>query len=257
MMRMNCKMFTMVMMQQRILQLLLGLLLTIVFLMLSTNAMAQATTGFSGYFSIPAAELSPEKSVNIGYNQLSGKYYGFYNGSYDLDVGFADIGFLPFMEVGIRMTRPRGFQTENKTTWDRMICTKLLPLYETRYFPAIAVGFQGFFTTGEGGGANYFNSTYIVATKNLKMNRVIENIGISLGYGEDLMEAQTYQFIGVFGGIKITPKSMDYLELMVEYDAEKWNAGARVTLLKHIILLAGYEGMDSFSCGVSYRFQLP
>lgn len=257
MMRMKSKLFATFLMQNRQLQRCSGLLIFIVFLMFSSGAMGQATTGFSGYFSIPAAELSPEKSVNIGYNQLSGKYYGFYDGKYDLDVGFADIGFLPFMEVGIRMTRPRGFKTEQKTLWDRMISTKLLPLYETRYFPAIAVGFQGFFTTGEGGGANYFNSTYIVATKNLKMKWVIENIGISLGYGEDLMEAQTYQFIGIFGGIKITPKSMDYLELMLEYDAEKWNAGARVTLVKHFILLAGYEGMDSFSCGLSYRFQLP
>jgi len=256
-MTMKCNLFTTVMIQKNILHHHSKSLMLMVFLLLSVTVFGQATTGFSGYFSIPSADLSPEKSVNIGYNQLSGKYYGFYDGKYDLDVGFADIGFLPFMEVGIRMTRPRGFQTENKTTWDRMIATKFLPLKEKKYFPAIALGFQGFFTTGEDGGANYFNSTYIVATKNLKMKRFLQNIGISLGYGEDLLEAQTYQFIGIFGGIKITPKSMDYLELMFEYDAEKWNAGARVTILKHIILLAGYEGLDSFSCGISYRFSLP
>jgi hypothetical protein len=217
----------------------------------------QAITGFSGYFSIPVAELSPDKSVNVGYNQLNRKYYGFYNRKYDLDVGFIDVGFLPFMEVGIRMTRPRGFQTEKKTTWDRMISSRILPLEETKYFPAIALGFQGFFTTEKNGGANFFNSSYIVVTKNFKSDWLIKKFGCSLGYGNDIIKATTYQFIGFFGGIKITPLQLDFLELMLEYDAEKWNAGARVTILKHVIIIAGYEGMDAFSGGLSYRLFLP
>lgn len=233
------------------------LFLMVIFALFSGAVVGQSTTGFSGYFSIPTAELSPDKSVNIGYNQLNRKYYGFYEGKHDLDVGFIDIGFLPIMEVGIRITRPRGFQTENKTTWDRMIASRILPVKETKYFPAVAVGFQGFFTTGKDGGANYFNSTYIVASKNFTTGWFINKFGLSLGYGSDILKASSYQFIGVFGGFKFSPKNMDNLELMVEYDTDKWNVGARIICFKHIILLAGFEGLDSFSGGVSYRFLLP
>ncbi len=255
---MKCKTFKSALLQDNFIPCNPGLLFLIVVLtMFSAPVSGQSTTGFSGYFSIPTAELSPDKSVNIGYNQLNRKYYGFYEGKYDLDVGFIDIGFLPIMEVGIRITRPRGFQTENKTTWDRMIASRVLPVKESKYFPAVAVGFQGFFTTGDDGGANYFNSTYIVATKNFTTGWLINKLGFSLGYGNDILKASTYQFIGIFGGLKFSPKNMDYLELMVEYDADKWNAGARIIILKHIILLAGFEGLDSFSGGLSYRFMLP
>jgi hypothetical protein len=229
-----------------------------VFYFFPTQTLSQSTTGFSGYFSIPSAVLSPDKSINIGYNQLHKKYQDFYHGKYDLDVGFIDIGFLPFMEVGIRITRPRGFKNpESKTTWDRMIAARVLPIKETKFFPGIAIGFQNFFTTGDNGGASHFNSTYIVASKNFEIKNWFENLGITAGYGSDIIQASDYQFIGIFGGIEITPVKLEFLQLILEYDAEKFNAGARLTLFKHLILLAGYEGLDAFSAGFSYRFYLP
>jgi len=221
------------------------------------RSQGQSTAGFSGYFGIPSADLSPDKSLTIGYHQLNKKYYDFYDGKYDLDVGFIDIGFLPILEIGIRITRPRGYQTDKKTTWDRMICLRGLPVKETQYFPAIVLGFQGFYTTGEGKGASYFNSTYIVLTKNITSTKVLKNLGLTAGYGSEIIPANTYQYVGFFGGIKLTPHHLDFMELMLEYDADKWNAGARVTILNHIVLLAGYEGLDAFSGGVSYRFMLP
>ena len=237
---------------------LIVILASIVFNFVPTQIKSQSTTGFSGYFSIPSAVLSPDKSVNIGYNQLNKKYQEFYNGKYDMDVGFIDIGFLPIMEVGIRITRPRGFKNpDSKTTWDRMIAARVLPIKETKYFPGIAIGFQNFFTTGDNGGASHFNSTYIVATKNFEIKHWFKNLGITLGYGSDFMEASDYQFIGFFGGIEITPGKLEFLQLILEYDAENLNAGARLTLFKHLILLAGYEGLDAFSAGFSYRFYLP
>ena len=224
---------------------------------LGFQSLGQSTAGFSGYFGIPSADLSPDKSLTIGYHQLNKKYYDFYDGKYNLDVGYMDIGFLPILEIGIRITRPRGFDTERKTTWDRMICVRGLPVKETKYFPAVVLGFQGFYTTAEGKGASYFNSTYIVLTKNITFKKVLKNLGLTAGYGSDIIPANTYQYIGFFGGIKLTPRHLDFLELMLDYDADKWNAGARVTILKHLIILVGYEGMDAFSGGVSYRFLLP
>jgi hypothetical protein len=94
-------------------------------------------------------------------------------------------------------------------------------------------------------------------SKNFKLQKVIGRIGVTAGYGAEIFQSADYQYIGLFYGIKISPKNMDYLELMVEYDAEKWNAGMRLIILKHIVILAGFEGMDSFSGGISYKFLLP
>lgn len=205
----------------------------------------------------------------LGYSFLNGKYYNPYvrNKKYDYSAGFFTLTFLPFAEVSVRITYPNGYNAEHEAIiiGDRMISGRLLPVKESKYLPAVVIGLQGFYkTTGgdgliniNGKGASYFNSSYIVLTKHFNPDKVIGKIGLSAGYGSDIIAANTHQFIGLFGGINISPKNMEYLELMMEYDAEKWNAGMRLTILRHIVLLAGFEGLDAFSFGVNYRFILP
>ncbi len=204
----------------------------------------------------------------LGYSYLNSKYYDLYSvgKNYTYSLGYFTITFLPFAEVSVRVTYPNGYNKDHEDiiNGDRMISGRLQPLRERKYLPSIVIGLQGFYkTTGEGlinpdgKGASYFNSSYIVMTKNFRPKNILGKIGITAGYGADVIAANTYQFIGFFGGINISPKNMEYLELMLEYDADKWNTGIRLTILKHIVLLAGLEGMDAFSFGINYRFLLP
>jgi|GEM_PF-391705 len=230
---------------------------------------AQSLTGLSGGYSIPTADFHKDKTMFFGYSFLNNKYYDKYVPSkdYSYSAGFFTLTFLPFAEVSVRVTYPNGYNAEHEDIiiGDRMISGRLLPLKESKYLPAVVIGLQGFYkTTGgdgllntSGEGASYFNSSYLVLTKHFHPKKVIGSIGISGGYGSDIIAANTHQFIGLFGGINISPKNMEYLELMMEYDADKWNAGMRLTILKHIVLLAGLEGLDAFSFGINYRFVLP
>ncbi|MBE0637173.1 MAG: YjbH domain-containing protein [Bacteroidales bacterium] len=217
----------------------------------------QALTGTTGYFDIPSGEIHKDRTMFIGSNLLSKEYKKWGSPDHDAMSFFVTTSFLPFAEISIRFTRVIGLDDYSSTVGDRMASARFQVLNENKYLPSVVVGLQNFFTTLSSGGASHFNSTYLVVTKNFKLPKVIDNIGLTAGYGSELMTAADYQFIGFFGGIKITPQNMEFLEVMVEYDGDKWNAGARLVILKHIVLLGGLEGMDAFSGGVSYRFRLP
>lgn len=225
------------------------------FLFGKTNA--QSLTGTTGYFNIPSGEIHKDRTMFVGSNLLSKDYKKWGSPDHDAMNFFVTTSFLPFAEISIRFTRVIGLDDYSSTVGDRMASARLQVLNEKKYVPSVVIGLQNFFTTLSSGGASHFNSTYIAVTKNFRLPKVINNFGLTAGYGSEILDAADYQFIGLFGGIKITPQHLEFLELMAEYDGDKWNAGARVTILKHIVLLGGFEGLDAFSGGVSYRFLLP
>jgi hypothetical protein len=230
---------------------------------------AQSLPGLSGGYSIPSADFQKDRTVIFGYHHLNHKYYDLYSKGkdYTYSVGFVTVNFLPFAEVSVRVTYPNGFNADNEDIiiGDRMISGRLQPVREGKYHPSVVIGLQGAYkTTGgsgifnfDGDGASFFNSSYIVMTKNFRPKKILSRIGLTAGYGSDIIAANTHQFIGLFYGLTISPQNMEFLELMIENDADKWNAGMRLTILKHIVLLAGMEGFDAFSGGISVKFQLP
>lgn len=229
------------------------------FLMISYSASAQSLTGTTGYFNIPSAEIHPDRTIFFGTNLMNKTYKEWGNPDYHAMNFVVTTTFVPFVELSIRYSRMIDLPSSlyESTVGDRMMSARFQPIKEGKYYPSVVIGFQNFFTTLESGNASHFNSTYFVLTKNFKIPSFIERVGLTAGHGTELLTSADYQFIGLFGGINISPKNMEYLELMLEYDADKWNAGMRLTILKHIVLLAGLEGLDAFSFGINYRFVLP
>jgi hypothetical protein len=226
---------------------------------MSQTAASQSLPGTTGYFNIPSAEIYADRSFFAGTNLLNKEHKKWGNPDYHAMGFFVTTTFIPFVELSVRYSRMIDLPEElyNSTVGDRMASIRVRPLKEGRYHPAVVVGLQNFFTTLQSGDASHFNSTYIVLTKNFHLNTFIDRVGVTAGYGSDLFTAADYQFIGLFGGINFSPKNMEFLELMMEYDADKWNAGARITILKHVVILAGLEGLDAFSGGISYKLTLP
>ncbi len=227
-------------------------------LVLCFGGWAQSIPGTTGYFNIPSADLFEDKTVYFGFNRAAKRYQDYADGEYDLNIFYATITYLEFIELSVRYTRLDGFDPPGrKQAGDRMASLRLRALNEGHYNPAIVIGFQNIYTTVQSGEASHFNSTYLVATKNFDLSCFIYRLGLSIGYGSDFFQAADYQFIGIFGGIRVVPEQFKFLELLVEYDADKWNIGTKITLVKRICVIAGYEGFRSFSGGVSYRFKLP
>lgn len=209
----------------------------------------QTITGPSGLFTIPTAEVLSDKNISIGVNFLDKKYVEYSNYNYDIATVNIVIGFLPFLELTGRVTRGLNLISYSM---DRYIGLKFKIKGEEKYWPSIAVGLNNPFNTGES--AKHFNSTYLVLTKTIALNNLLREVKVTLGYGSDIVNAVNYQFVGIFGGIDLS--FADYIDLLAEYDGDRFNGGVRVTLFDHLQILAGLMNFESFSGGASFNFQL-
>jgi hypothetical protein len=89
-------------------------------------------------------------------------------------------------------------ENRQATGWHRRVSGRLKKVYFIHQF---VIGFQNFFTTLESGGASHFNSTYIVATKNLHLDGFIKQIGFTAGYGSDFLNRQIISLLAFLVGL--------------------------------------------------------
>lgn len=232
------------------------LLLTVVLALLCQpqNSSAQSLTGTSGLITIPTAEILKDGEVSFGANFMHKEYFTYGFNKYHGLANFATVGYLPFLEISLRLTRKLDYP-EPQAIGDRMISVRLRPLKESRFFPALALGAHDFArVTGTAIPTNHFNALYLSASKGFGLRPVIDRIEFHLGYGTDRIEARDHQFVGPFGGISISPRP--FIRLMLEHDAEKLNCGLRISILDHIDLLAALIDFKVISGGTSFRFRL-
>ncbi len=98
------------------------------------------------------------------------------------------------------------------------------------------------------------NHSFKVITQSVETNTFLNKMSITLGYGSDIIPANGYEYIGVFGGVSFT--FFNHLEIMGEYDARNYNIGSRIKLFDSIFLLGGFRDMKYFSGGGGIYFQL-
>lgn len=233
-------------------------------LILFNGAFAQSLTGTTGLYTIPTAELLEDREIAFGVSFFDKKYTGYAHNDYDELAYYTTVGFLPFLEVGLRMTwlidypeyNPEKGIDRGQGLGERMPSVRLRLLKEGKTFPAVVVGVHDFISIyGTSDSETNYNALYLVTSKNYTIHHeMIQQIGLHLGYGSDMMDAHYHQFVGLFGGVSINP--LDFLRLMVEYDAERFNGGVQFWLLNHLQLTAGLKGFDVFCVGASFRFKL-
>ena len=230
-----------------------NVMILIVMITFRLTLSAQSLTGTGGGYSIPTGEIGVDRSFFAGSNLLNKEYTRLWERDRHVQTFYATVTFLPFMEVSLRFSRP--FR-DHSTTGDRMGTVRFRLCREKKYLPGLVLGLQGFASTVMSNDASYFNSSYLAASKHFKVGYGIDDIGLSLGYGSDVIKAGSHQFIGLFGGIRLVPKHLEWMEVFCEYDCEKTNAGLRLTVWKHLVLLGGLEGLKAPSGGVSYKLLL-
>ena len=217
------------------------------------DGISQSLLGTTGLVMVPTAELIRDGEVYFGTAAGNKKYNRWMPGKYHHFSYYATIGFLPFLEVSLRLIRnfdyPRGVGLGDRTT-----AVRLRAIKEKKYAPSIVLGFHDCLSAFEDPSVIYQNALYIVGSKNIRLGKGPSRIGMHLGYGTDRMKARRHQFVGLFGGVSVEVNPM--ITLMIEHDSERFNGGAALHFLKHVHLQVALMHFDSFAAGLTYAFSL-
>jgi hypothetical protein len=210
---------------------------------------AQSLTGTTGLVTIPTAVMPPDGTLTLSLNVLDRGYHNQPFPDRRALVQSASLVFLPFVEVGLRLTRALG--EPRQALGDRMVSVRVRLLDERAHRPAVVAGGHDLV------GTRRYHVLYLVASKQVESGTPLGGVGVHLGYGGDwlsLARGERKQFDGVFGGFAAAPRP--WLSLLAEYDAERVNAGIRLVLLRHIALLVAAQQPDGLSAGISYTVRL-
>jgi hypothetical protein len=210
---------------------------------------AQSLTGTTGLVAIPTAAMPPDGTLSLSVSLLDRGYHNQPSPDRRALVQSASLAFLPFVEVGLRLTRALG--EPRQALGDRMVSVRVRLLDETARRPAVVAGGHDLV------GTRRYHVLYVVASKEIESGTPLGDVGFHLGYGGDwlsLARGDRKQFDGVLGGVSAAPRP--WLSLLAEYDAERVNAGVRLVLLRRVALLVAAQQPDGLSAGLSYTVRL-
>jgi len=223
----------------------------IILFLLPTLVQSQCLTGMNGLITVPNAKITDDGKVVIGANWQSHNYAQNFEGS-DLLIGYLNLGFLPFLECGFRISNP--YEIKGYAIGDRMPFIKLRLIEEDDRWPNIAIGANDFIAVFGGNDAINFNSLYLVGTKTNICEFQKIQFDATLGYGVNWIKAEHHQFVGLFGGLKVTfNQSYSFL---IEYDAFNINAGFEFDLFSGFRFMFGLMKFIQLQGGMAYSIEL-
>lgn len=205
--------------------------------------------GTTGMILTPTAAVLPPDAIRFGVGFLDRRWSYLDPGPSDNYNLHLDAGFVPRVEVSLRASyAPKDRLGDDESlpegNVDRGAAIRFLALRGGPRYPALAVGID------DAQGTRLFHSLYMVATQSVRLPAGHLAANVSLGYGSDALDATSYVLDGLFGGGELVVSGA--ASLAVEYDTEKWNAGARMTVLRHVTLQFVFLDLDLPSGGISW-----
>jgi hypothetical protein len=201
--------------------------------------------------------MQPDKTVMIGHHHMPVEYsrYGasWGRGRHNIRNSFATVTFLPRIELMFRYTNLMGEKPIQRRGYfmDRMVAGRLLILKESDHIPALLFGMHDPGNEAGFTANRYYGANYVVTSKAVQFRGFFTDL--HLGYAFDLFDQPTETFDGVFGGFSVTHSKLPQVELMLEHDSFRINAGAKILILKRIQILAGLIELKRPAGGISYR----
>lgn len=239
----------------------LFLLITISFI--SGKLSAQDYSGITGLLQVPSAETDSAGTFRGGFyflhqeflpEQMPRKNTMGYSigitGFKWIELSYA--ASLLWMHKNNREDEKLGFYNE-----DRRVNVKVTPLYEGKWWPAIALGFDDVgrvknFKTGANGN-NYYQNIYGVLTKHFDIKGY--ELGAHLAYRYYACDINRDRR-GVAGGVTLRPAFYRPLRVVAEWDGVGVNVGADVLLWRHLFIQAALVHGKGFMGGVSYHYTI-
>ncbi len=207
--------------------------------------------GTSGLLMTPTAELAEDGEIIAGVSFVDERWAVERRNQSDNIAYFATLGFLPRLEVSMRLTVMPGaqFSLENpdRSVKDRMFSVKALLLREGGHWPSVAVGGEDLT------GTKRYNALFAVIAKHLRLG-MAGDFGFHLGAGADWMDAKNHPLDGVFGGL--TKPLWQGGEFLAEYDTDKVNLGLGIQPVRYVRLLVSALNVESFAGAVHIQFGL-
>lgn len=217
-----------------------------------SHAIGQTLTGPTGLVTIPTASRADDAALSLGAALLNrrtlpmsvfdrGVAYPLHGLAY-----YARIGYLPFLEVTLRVTRFID-RPGSQGIGDRMLAARVILLPEWGILPSVAVGANDLI------GTRKFHALYAVSSKHLGGAGLVPRIGLHAGYASDVLEARYHQLSGPFGGLSVSP--VRWTTLLIEHDTRRFNAGLRISVGPLGALFA-VQDFRFLTGAVRYRFRL-
>jgi hypothetical protein len=209
------------------------------------NCNAGTLNGSVGLVTVPTAEMPGDREVSFGMNWLDRNSHLSDTSRYNTIIAYATVGYLPFLEISPCLTRYATNQHVRCLGLGARSVTIRLRLFSERTVaPSVVLGLQ------DPLGIKESNASYLVGSKSFRPHQV--DVDLHLGYGVDWIEAKEHQFLGLFGGVSLSPKP--FVALMLEHDSDRLNCGMRIFIFNRLEVLLAFLDFDKFSGGMSYRF---
>ncbi len=205
--------------------------------------------GFSAVMTVPTARMQPDRMLAIGFGFIPQPYALYAAPYYDNLAYFANIGFLPFLEISLRGTL--ALRDSLQDIGDRMASARLQLLAETRKRPALAVGIHDLIAIQ--GREGWCSALYAVVTKQASWSRAWR-MEASVGYGVDWLKARSHEFNGPFGGASLGYRQ--FLFIKGEYDSRKLNYGLTLQVKKLLAATLVFLDVKTVAYGANLQKQL-
>ena len=235
----------------------------VILVLASMMVSAQDYNGLTGLLQVPSAETDSAGTFRGG---VSFQYQEFLPEQMPRKntMGYT-IGLTPFkwieasycasllwMHKNAKEEEKMGFYNE-----DRRLNVKVTPLYEGRWWPAIALGWDdvGRWDRMKSGKNrnNYFQNLYIAGTKHFDIRGY--ELGAHLAY-RYYPSDKNRDRRGVAGGLTLRPGFYRPLRVIAEWDGVGVNVGADVLLWRHLFIQAALVHGHGFTGGLSYHYTI-
>ena len=239
------------------------LLLYITFILIYCRATLAGVslTGTNGLINTPTAEVTEDRQVFFGYGFIEKCFAQLGNLVADNHSFYFTIGYLPNLELSLKTTFAPNLRGNDLTDTykDGAFSVQYRILKETKHRPAIAIGLHDFYSY------SFFNAFFVVASKDINILHKFP-IRLHLGYGVDWIKKHwgdtgpdrnapvPHHLVGLFGGLELGLHK--YINLMLEYDTEKFNSGIRFNFFHRMQLDVDLLHLDTLSGGVNFKFKL-
>lgn len=241
--------------------------LLLVLLLFPLMAVAQEYHGTTGLLHVPSAETDSTGTFRGGGMYLNREFtpdqLSFKGETYNTFTYGIGLTAFKWLEVAYRCTLLKMYKNNDRKSSigyyneDRRVNLKVVPLYEGKWWPAIALGMDdvGRFKrirTGTGGN-NYFQNIYIVGSKHFNIRG--NELGAHLCYRYYSVDKNKSRR-GVAGGLTFRPAFYRPLRFVAEWDGECVNVGADVLLWRHLFAQVGLTNGKYFLGGLSYHYTI-